>query len=130
MEKEYVKAHKIYKQLLETNPENVSLLFQMAELFMQQGNIKEAEIYTDEIIKRSGNHVNALYFKSLILSKNDNKEDALLYLERTLESDEKDNFKTNITEKVATEPEFKKYYNEEAFQRILYKYNIRLKPEE
>jgi tetratricopeptide (TPR) repeat protein len=92
---------------------------------MHQGLIDEAEAHLTNALKIMPNYVYALYNMSLVQSQKNNKEDFIIYLDRALESD-----KSNQTkDKVATEPEFKKYYTEEAFQRILYKYNIRLKTE-
>jgi tetratricopeptide (TPR) repeat protein len=125
MTKQYDKALEIYDKLVKEMPDIAEYNFIVSELNMHQGLIDEAEAHLTNALKIMPNYVYALYNMSLVQSQKKNKEDFIIYLDRALESD-----KSNQTkDKVATEPEFKKYYTEEAFQRILYKYNIRLKTE-
>lgn len=119
----YLEAFSIIDKKLKDSPENVPLLFFKSDIYLRQGDIKQAEKYLEEVIKRNGDYTEALYNMAIVQSVNGKIEDLYIYLDRALGSDETNNTKNRI----ATEPEFKKYYNEEAFQRILYKYNIRLK---
>ena len=123
---QYDKAFAIYDRLIKETPNSPKYIVNMAELYLKQNiKIKETEQLLDKAIKINPNHANALINMAIVQSLNNNSEDFYIYLDRALASD-----KTSYTKDfLATEQEFKKHYKEEAFQRILYKYNIRLKTE-
>jgi len=82
--KQYSKSMTLLKKILESNPNNHRAMWQMGEIYIDQGNINMAELMIEQAIKLENNNPKYLYSMVDIKYNAGNIDDSIYLMEKIL----------------------------------------------